>query len=153
MKGWFGNSTKAHQVNSIQTNRATPDVSGYLEKRGWHRSSLIWGKNFSFWSFKALIWMSLSNLRRIWRNQEGETWVEVDFFGRLFRGSSRESEEPIVGNTCGCLDHQGLSTLPANQPVKVDSVIRRSFWGWRWQSCETPQAQNVPPFPGGGQNS
>lgn len=71
--------------------------------------------------------MSLPNLRRIWRDQEGEKWVEVDFFGTLFGGSSRESEEPIVGNTCGCLDHQGLSTLPANQPVKVDSVIRRSF--------------------------
>lgn len=38
-----------------------------------------------------------------------------------------ESEEPIVGNTCGGLDGQGLSTLPTKQPVQVGSVIRRSL--------------------------
>lgn len=38
-----------------------------------------------------------------------------------------KSEEAIIGNTCGCLDHQGLSMLPTNQPMKVGSVIRRSF--------------------------
>lgn len=38
-----------------------------------------------------------------------------------------DSEEPITGNTCGCLDHQGLSALPANQPVKVGRVTRRRF--------------------------
>lgn len=32
-----------------------------------------------------------------------------------------------MGNTCGCLDCQGLSTLPANQPLKTGSVVRRSF--------------------------
>lgn len=53
--------------------------------------------------------------------------VARDFFGMLLKGSSVESEEPIMGNTCGCLDHQGLSALPANQPMKVDSVTGRSF--------------------------
>ena len=47
--------------------------------------------------------------------------------GILFRGSSPDSEEPIMGNTCGCLDHQGLSMLPANQPVEVGGIIRGSF--------------------------
>lgn len=60
-------------------------------------------------------------------------------------------EEPTVGNTCGCLDHQDLSMLPANQPVKVGHVIRSSFEvgdnraagcpcttvSWRWSELLT----------------
>lgn len=38
-----------------------------------------------------------------------------------------EREEAVVENTCGCLGHQSLNTVPANQPMKVGSVIRRSF--------------------------
>jgi hypothetical protein len=53
-----------------------------------------------------------------------EQWL---FFRILSRGSSMESEKPIEGNTCGYLDHQGLSSLPNNQPMKIGSVIRRSF--------------------------
>ena len=52
---------------------------------------------------------------------------KVIWGGILFRGSSPDSEEHIMGNTCGCLDHQALRMLPANQPVEVGSVIRRSF--------------------------
>lgn len=121
IKGWLRNSTKARQVNSTQT---TPDVSRLLGKRGWHRSSLIWGERFSF---KALVGVVLSNLRRIWRNRRVKSGSKVVLGGILFRGSSADSEEPSMGNTCGCLDHQSLSMLPANQPVEVGSVIRRSF--------------------------
>lgn len=68
-----------------------------------------------------------------------------------------ESEEPIVGNTCGGLDGQGLSTLPTKQPVQVGSVIRRSLEvgddkAARRRRHGTPQARNALPCPGGDQN-